>query len=207
MFDELHSHYTLIPFDLFLCTVFLLAIRLPFVNKLELSGVELISLSVWRNNVTGLSCRAQWCLTSMVIVKVWRRLNSCRETTRSRLESTTQHLRLTQTKSAGTLIGRSIGKVLVWKSNIHYCFDENKMFPHSLLKSIEIIYISVIFHVWVNYFLIRLLSLRWRFGLVVTSLGTSTKLFYVKLGYYWDGWPFAGIPPTQDNSAWSSLRG
>ena len=34
----------------------------------------------------------------------------------------------------------------------------------------------------------------WTFGLVVTMWGTSTKLLYIEPGWYWDGWPFTGIP-------------
>jgi len=32
------------------------------------------------------------------------------------------------------------------------------------------------------------------FGLMITALVTSLKLFYVELGYDWYGWPLAGIP-------------
>jgi len=35
--------------------------------------------------------------------------------------------------------------------------------------------------------LISICHLWWRFGLVVASLGRSTKLLYVEPGYYWDG--------------------
>jgi len=35
--------------------------------------------------------------------------------------------------------------------------------------------------------------LRWRFDLVVTLLGTATKLPLIDRGYYWDGWPFSSI--------------
>jgi len=31
------------------------------------------------------------------------------------------------------------------------------------------------------------------FGPMVTALITSTKLFHVEPGQYWDGWPCAGI--------------
>ena len=35
--------------------------------------------------------------------------------------------------------------------------------------------------------LMSLLLVGWRHGVVVTALVVSTKLLYVKSGYYWDG--------------------
>jgi len=41
----------------------------------------------------------------------------------------------------------------------------------------------------------------WRFGLVVTALGVSTKLLYVVPGWYWGGWSFCAYTVLVFNQA------